>query len=460
MEPMDRQALPCAHVASFPDVEKSGILVLLSNMLAQDAFARDVPTDITNPMQMVSDLQRIMLCPLLRSPEKEAPAITAVDGENGQRKENGGILCGDVRNVHSQSSNSGALGEDASMEVQCSFGEEALRVQAPLQQDSLESLVPVSVSNNTLLASEHEASSSMEAQGARKFLSPSSSTETHNTSSVLSSVERQESSRLSSSIETHDNSCLSFALVKKHVTLPSNRATDLSSASTDHLEAPRSFPSRSANVHKISHPSSSPAMADQALNLSFSLSDGVHKDRSRMKACLSKPLDHASMKAGRAKPLSVITQRSLMSTPSSSASFSSDPLLVGDPILLDKHCFPLQTLPADLIPPLDGPSPVVPSSSVSSLGGEEPATKRPDTNTSLASLEAVPASLAALPSTDKKHRKRRCGLCERCKSVRCGVCRFCLDNPKYGGPGTLKQTCMQRRCKNVSLLANIHLWYP
>ena len=25
-------------------------------------------------------------------------------------------------------------------------------------------------------------------------------------------------------------------------------------------------------------------------------------------------------------------------------------------------------------------------------------------------------------------------------------CRFCLDKPKFGGPGRLKQKCIERRC--------------
>ena len=47
-------------------------------------------------------------------------------------------------------------------------------------------------------------------------------------------------------------------------------------------------------------------------------------------------------------------------------------------------------------------------------------------------------------------RKKRCGLCQNCKAVDCGKCRFCLDKKKFGGPGRLKKCCIQRQCKFVS----------
>ena len=41
---------------------------------------------------------------------------------------------------------------------------------------------------------------------------------------------------------------------------------------------------------------------------------------------------------------------------------------------------------------------------------------------------------------------RRCGTCQGCKAQECGCCKYCLDKPKYGGKGRLKQRCIRTRC--------------
>ena len=46
----------------------------------------------------------------------------------------------------------------------------------------------------------------------------------------------------------------------------------------------------------------------------------------------------------------------------------------------------------------------------------------------------------------RRKKKMRCGECEACVAPNCGECRFCLDMPKFGGVGTLRQPCLQRRC--------------
>ena len=46
-------------------------------------------------------------------------------------------------------------------------------------------------------------------------------------------------------------------------------------------------------------------------------------------------------------------------------------------------------------------------------------------------------------------RRNRCGLCEGCTAGDCGECRFCLDKPKFGGNGVMKQCCLQRKCKRL-----------
>lgn len=53
----------------------------------------------------------------------------------------------------------------------------------------------------------------------------------------------------------------------------------------------------------------------------------------------------------------------------------------------------------------------------------------------------------------KPLRKVRCGQCLECMQEPCGVCKFCLDSPKYGGTGKLRKACLHRRCSNVSYLS-------
>ncbi|KAK3581005.1 hypothetical protein CHS0354_013899 [Potamilus streckersoni] len=45
-------------------------------------------------------------------------------------------------------------------------------------------------------------------------------------------------------------------------------------------------------------------------------------------------------------------------------------------------------------------------------------------------------------------RKVRCKVCKGCLALDCGTCRHCQDKPKFGGPGLLKQACVERRCEN------------
>ena len=55
-----------------------------------------------------------------------------------------------------------------------------------------------------------------------------------------------------------------------------------------------------------------------------------------------------------------------------------------------------------------------------------------------------------LKDQSKPLRKVRCGQCLECQKEPCGVCKFCLDSPKYGGTGKLRKACLHRRCSNVS----------
>ena len=48
-------------------------------------------------------------------------------------------------------------------------------------------------------------------------------------------------------------------------------------------------------------------------------------------------------------------------------------------------------------------------------------------------------------------KRKRCGTCTGCKHIHdCGMCIFCKDKPKYGGPGKRKQCCELRKCIQIS----------
>uniref|UniRef100_H2Y539 [histone H3]-dimethyl-L-lysine(36) demethylase n=1 Tax=Ciona savignyi TaxID=51511 RepID=H2Y539_CIOSA len=54
-------------------------------------------------------------------------------------------------------------------------------------------------------------------------------------------------------------------------------------------------------------------------------------------------------------------------------------------------------------------------------------------------------------SSASRVRRVRCKQCEACQRGDCRECVFCKDMRKYGGPGTMKQTCVLRRCLNPIL---------
>ena len=47
-------------------------------------------------------------------------------------------------------------------------------------------------------------------------------------------------------------------------------------------------------------------------------------------------------------------------------------------------------------------------------------------------------------------RKKPCGVCTGCLQGNCGVCKFCLDMPVFGGPGRRKQRCIKRQCTGIT----------
>uniref|UniRef100_A0A4W4G029 [histone H3]-dimethyl-L-lysine(36) demethylase n=1 Tax=Electrophorus electricus TaxID=8005 RepID=A0A4W4G029_ELEEL len=49
-------------------------------------------------------------------------------------------------------------------------------------------------------------------------------------------------------------------------------------------------------------------------------------------------------------------------------------------------------------------------------------------------------------SSGSRRRRTRCRRCEACVRVECGLCHFCRDMKKFGGPGRMKQSCILRQC--------------
>ena len=50
------------------------------------------------------------------------------------------------------------------------------------------------------------------------------------------------------------------------------------------------------------------------------------------------------------------------------------------------------------------------------------------------------------PHSSTSKRRKNCGKCSRCCASDCGYCKHCRDMAKFGGPGKLKQRCIERKC--------------
>lgn len=46
-------------------------------------------------------------------------------------------------------------------------------------------------------------------------------------------------------------------------------------------------------------------------------------------------------------------------------------------------------------------------------------------------------------------KRKRCGKCDGCRASDCEKCKFCLDKPRFGGNGILKQCCLKKKCKHL-----------
>lgn len=53
-----------------------------------------------------------------------------------------------------------------------------------------------------------------------------------------------------------------------------------------------------------------------------------------------------------------------------------------------------------------------------------------------------------------RKRQRSCNECVGCLTPNCGLCRYCKDMPKFGGPGELHQKCEKRKCEAMKKSAN------
>ena len=56
----------------------------------------------------------------------------------------------------------------------------------------------------------------------------------------------------------------------------------------------------------------------------------------------------------------------------------------------------------------------------------------------------------AIPSKTE-YRKRGCKNCPGCLANYCGACKSCKDMVRFGGTGTLKQGCQNRKCQGANL---------
>lgn len=85
--------------------------------------------------------------------------------------------------------------------------------------------------------------------------------------------------------------------------------------------------------------------------------------------------------------------------------------------------------------------------------------KRGSSNNSGVPLKSILKSTsssgeAKVPYEKVKRRGRGCGNCTGCLREDCGTCCYCLDKPKFGGPGKKKQRCALRVCANfVSIVS-------
>ncbi|CAM9378667.1 unnamed protein product, partial [Choristocarpus tenellus] len=79
-------------------------------------------------------------------------------------------------------------------------------------------------------------------------------------------------------------------------------------------------------------------------------------------------------------------------------------------------------------------------------GGRSGSSSAASSNSAAAKALAKKQTVTKARGTGKNLRNRRCGECPQCLSEDCKECKFCLDMPKYGGPGHKRQVCIEKRC--------------
>ena len=57
------------------------------------------------------------------------------------------------------------------------------------------------------------------------------------------------------------------------------------------------------------------------------------------------------------------------------------------------------------------------------------------------------ASSSRKRGAEKRPRSVRCGKCDGCERDDCGMCKNCVDKPKFGGIGQRKQGCVRKICR-------------
>ena len=61
------------------------------------------------------------------------------------------------------------------------------------------------------------------------------------------------------------------------------------------------------------------------------------------------------------------------------------------------------------------------------------------------------SGVEAAEPPQKKVKKGKCRRCAGCLRDDCRRCKYCLDMPKYGGTGKLRQACVERRCLETDI---------
>ncbi|KAL1523463.1 hypothetical protein AB1Y20_018402 [Prymnesium parvum] len=107
--------------------------------------------------------------------------------------------------------------------------------------------------------------------------------------------------------------------------------------------------------------------------------------------------------------------------------------------------------PASTCSPEVRAQPVLPISSGSPPANKSSLLPSNKDSLSLSPIQPYCSSLMKGPTLGQRVRTSRCGVCSTCYAHDCGVCKNCLDKPKFGGPGHRKQACTRRACAHVQL---------